>query len=362
MVFPPACAANQAGTKLNPPLLSMTARERFQAVMSFQPFDRLPIVEWAMWWDKTIARWHTEGLPATVTDRYDICRHFGLELYWQDWIGALLPTCPAPASHGAPLIRTMSDYEAIRPHLYPRVEADAERWKWWMEWTRRQQEGEAVLWFTLEGFFWFPRVLLGIEPHLYAFYDEPELIHRINSDLAEWHLRVIEKIGSVCTPDFMTFAEDMSYNNGPMISEEQFDEFLKPYYARVTPALKRLGVISIVDSDGDITKPARWFEEAGIEGILPLERQAGVDIATVRAAHPRMRFIGHFDKMTMNKGEAVMRAEFERLAPVAAQGGFIIGCDHQTPPSVSYEDYQLYLSLFREYASQAGGAKCKGGR
>jgi hypothetical protein len=293
-------------------------------------------------------------LPEALTDRYELCRHFGLDLYWQDWIGALRPTCPQPASHGAPLVRTMSDYEKIYPHLYPDVEAQPERWKLWAEWARRQQRGEAVLWFTLEGFFWFPRALLGIEPHLYAFYDEPDLIHRINADLAEWHVRVIEKITSICKPDFMTFAEDLSYNNGPMISKDQFDEFLKPCYARVIQVMQKHGIIPFADSDGDVTIPAFWFEEAGIEGILPLERQAGADIVRLRSEHPRMKFIGHFDKLTMHKGEAVMRAEFERLLPTAARGGFLISVDHQTPPGVSCRDYQLYLELFREYSERVG--------
>lgn len=65
-----------------------------------------------------------------------------------------------------------------------------------------------------------------------------------------------------------------------------------------------------------------------------------------------MRFLGAFDKMTMNRGEAAMRGEFERLLPVARTGGFLIGCDHQTPPGVSYQDYRLYLRLFREYAAR----------
>jgi len=332
----------------------MNTRERFQAVMNFQPFDRLPLVEWATWWDKTITRWHSEDLPKTITDKYDIVRHFGLDLYWQDWIGARRPTCPQPAGHGAPIICSMDDYERIRPHLFPDVESMGDRWNWWGEWAGHQRKGDAVLWFTLDGFFWFPRTLLGIEPHLFAFYDEPELMHRINSDLAAWHVSIIEKLRTICAPDFMTFAEDLSYNNGPMLSKEQYDEFLKPYYAQVIPAIKNMGTIPFIDSDGDITTPAAWFEEAGIDGILPLERQAGVDIATVRAMHPRMRFIGHFDKMTMNRGEAAMRAEFERLLPTAAKGGFLISCDHQTPPGVSYQEYLLYLSLFREYAEKAG--------
>ena len=211
-----------------------------------------------------------------------------------------------------------------------------------------------MIWISLEGFFWFPRGLFGVERHLRAFYDQPELMHRINTDLAEWILRVIDEVCSVYKPDFMTFAEDMSYNHGPMLSKDFFDEFMKPYYAKVIPKLKEHGIIPIVDSDGDISVPAYWFEEAGIEGILPLERQAGVDIARLRKEHPGMKFVGHFDKMTMDKGETAMREEFERLLPTEAKGGFLVGCDHQTPPGVSYNDYQLYVSLFTEYAEKAG--------
>ena len=31
----------------------MTSRERFKAIVNFEPFDRLPIVEWAIWWRET---------------------------------------------------------------------------------------------------------------------------------------------------------------------------------------------------------------------------------------------------------------------------------------------------------------------
>lgn len=37
--------------------------ERFKALMKFKPVDRLPYFEWAMWRDKTIDRWKSEGLP-----------------------------------------------------------------------------------------------------------------------------------------------------------------------------------------------------------------------------------------------------------------------------------------------------------
>lgn len=293
-------------------------------------------------------------MPCDLTDRYAICRHFGLDVYKQDWFDVCAPGCPQAESHSTGIIESEEDYERIHPHLYPKNAVDREKWQKWAE---EQKRGEVVLWFTVDGFFWFARRLLGIERHLYAFYDEPELLHRINTDLTEWILGVIEEVCSICTPDFMTFAEDMSYNHGPMLSKETFEVFMQPYYQRVIPLLREKGILPFIDSDGDVTLPAHWFAGAGLEGILPLERQAGVDIAVLRQQHPRMKFIGHFDKMTMNKGEAAMRAEFERLLPTAAHGGFLISCDHQTPPGVSYQDYQTYISLFKEYSVQVDGVQ-----
>lgn len=329
----------------------MNTRQRFKAIMNFEQFDRLPIVEWAAWWDKTIERWLSEGLPKSCTDRYDICRHFGLDIYVQEWARGVHWECPfKEPSHGAGIFETAGeDIEKIAPYLG--------RWPVFEErirpFVKQHESGDCVFWFTVDGFFWLPRVILGIERHLYAFYDQPDLIHRINRIQADWICRYVDELCTIIKPDFMTFAEDMSYNNGPMLSKGLFDEFLRPYYDIVIPKLREHGIIPIIDSDGDVTVPADWFQEAGLDGILPLERQAGVDLAKIREKHPRMRFIGHFDKMTMDKGEEAMRAEFERLLPIAKQGGFLISCDHQTPPGVSLENYLTYIRLFHEYAIKA---------
>ncbi len=328
----------------------MTTRERFQAVLNFKAFDRLPVIEWAGWWGDTINRWRTEGLPKDIAAA-DIHRHLGMDIHHQDWARPRSHDFPKPEHHGAGFIKNENDYDKLKRYLYPENCINTEAWE---KWAPEHKKGDCVTWFTIEGFFWFPRTLFGIEEHLYAFYDHPELMHMMNRDLAAHHLKIIDSICKYTTPDFMTFAEDMSYNNGPMLSKELFDEFMKPYYQMVIPKLKERGIKVIIDSDGDISVPNSWFEEVGIEGILPLERQAGVDIAQLRKDHPRQIYIGAYDKMVMNKGEAAMRKEFERLVPVAAKGGFIISCDHQTPPGVSFNDYTLYLSLFREYAEKAG--------
>jgi uroporphyrinogen-III decarboxylase len=321
--------------------------ERFRAVMNFQPVDRLPMWEWAMWWDQTIARWRTEGLPAHLDTVFDIAQYFGLDPYQQFWFSTTEATIEATQHHIEGVVANMDDYLRIRPHLYPEHAEAIESMRPWAE---RQRRGEAVVWVTFEGFFWFPRTLMGIDRQLLAFYDQPELIHRINQDLTDFHVRTLRKIARVCVPTFMTFAEDMSYNHGPMIGKAAFETFIAPYYRQFLPLLRELDITPIVDTDGDVTAMVPWIEEVGIAGVLPLERQAGVDGLRLREQFPALRMIGHYDKMVMNRGEAAVRGEFERLRPLMRTGGFIPSVDHQTPPGVSMEQYRVYLRLLAEYA------------
>ncbi len=323
--------------------------ERFRAVMNFQPFDRLPQIEWAPYWDLTIARWQNEGLP-DAADAFGIRRDFGLDPYLQVRMGAVNHRAPRTDGPGHPFVRNVDDYRAVRPIILEAHEATVDSLA---AWRKRQDEGEVVIWISLDGFFWCPRTLLGIEPHLYAFYDHPELMHMINQDLADMHVRILRRLAGVCKPTFMTFAEDMSYNNGPMLSEAIFDEFLAPYYRQVVPVLKEMGTTIIVDSDGDVTQLMPWLLKVGCDGVLPLERQAGVDGALLRRNHPRLAMIGHYDKMVMPLGERAMRAEFDRLLPLARGGGFIFSVDHQTPPGVSLQQYRTYLQLLHEYSIRA---------
>lgn len=318
--------------------------ERFRAVMNFQPVDRLPIWEWAMWWDKTIARWRTEGLPANLTGVFDISQYFGLDPYQQFWFSTTDSTIEAAQHHVKGTLANMDDYMLLKPFLYPAHDTQAMG-----QWAEKQSRGEVVVWATLEGFFWFPRTLMGFMRLMYAYYDQPELIHRMNQDLLDFNLRLLGSIAKTCVPTFMTIAEDMSYNHGPMIGRDVFYEFLAPYYRQLIPALRELDIIPIVDTDGEVTEMVPWLEDVGIMGVLPLERQAGVDGLSIRRVSPSLRMIGHFDKMVMPKGEDAMRGEFERLLPLMKTGGFIPSVDHQTPPGVSLEQYRCYLRLLAEY-------------
>ena len=107
--------------------------------------------------------------------------------------------------------------------------------------------GDYAFWYSLDGFFWFPRTLFGIENHFFAFYDYPELMTRMNEDLCAYYKKVLAIVNEETEPVFMTFAEDMSYNHGPMCSYAQYAQFVLPYYRQLTPLVRAGGYIPAVD-------------------------------------------------------------------------------------------------------------------
>ena len=333
----------------------MTASERLNNLFKGKEIDRLPVLEWAPYWNLTVQRWNREGLNLEISDvrsNHAVQRYFGLDGCVQTYYHFRSKDTPGPISHGAGIMKNEEDYQAIKNTLYkePSTLWDKEHYAWLKK--TQKQDGDTVHFFTVDGFFWMPRELFGIESHLFSFYDEPDLLHTICSDYAVWLKKVFEYIGNTFQFDFMSFAEDMSYNKGPMLSKEIFDEFLLPYYKQVIPLVKSLNTPIFIDSDGDITSAVDWYAEAGADGMFPLERQAGVDVSLYLNKKPHMYFLGHFDKMCMKFGEEEMRKEFERLLPSMKSCRFLPSVDHQTPPDVSIENYKIYIKLLKEYAGK----------
>ena len=145
-----------------------TVRKRFSQVLNFEkPDDRLPMIEWAPWWNETLERWKQEGLPQDLSFM-ETLEYFELDPLICLNASARSGECPDPPSHGAPIIDDEKDYEDILPYLYTdsileKVKEEALSLK------ERHDRGEIIIRLWLDGFFWFPRTLFGIEEHLMPF-------------------------------------------------------------------------------------------------------------------------------------------------------------------------------------------------
>ena len=330
----------------------MRNTERFARLLAGDTaIDRTPVIEWASWWDLTYKNWFQQGLPQMSPEELNV--YWGHDPLKQFWLPVIEEGCPQPDHFGGPIIEDEEDYKRVHKYLFTdrlleQIDKNVG------DYARAHADEDIAYWFSLDGFFWFPRRLFGIEGHLLAFYDYPELMLEINRDLCEFHKMCLKVLFSHIKPLFMTFGEDMSYNLGPMLSKECYDEFMLPFYKELVPLIKAGGTKVLIDTDGQVEPLIPWFLEGGIEGILPLERMAGVDVNRIREKYPELIMIGGYDKTVMHKGESAIRAEFERILPAIRSGRYIPSVDHQTPPAVSVEDYKLYMSILREYSQKIG--------
>jgi len=216
------------------------------------------------------------------------------------------------------------------------------------------EKGDYSVRVNIMGFFFASRELFGVENHLYAFYDKPELLHRMNEYLLEFYAAYLTKLLAILPADVLYLSEDLSGKNGPMISPAFCEEFLCRYYKRFFPLLRNMGVKYVfVDTDGDFTDLIPLFISAGVDGFLPMDVQAGMDIVQVRRDFPKLRFIGGYNKLALVKGKCAIDEEFARILPVAKQGGYIIGCDHQPPPETPFENYRYYIKKLTDLSKSA---------
>ena len=205
----------------------------------------------------------------------------------------------------------------------------------------------------ISGFFWTPRFLLDNEEQLYAYYEQPELLKDICQFQTDVYKEQLAKILKILTPSTIFFEEDLSGKTGPMISPDTFEEFCLPYYHQIIPMLRAAGVPNIfMDTDGDFTLMIPKILEAGLDGVLPVDVNAGVDIVKVREQYPNLKFMGGFNKLCIVEGKEAIDAELKRLTPVIRQGGCIICTDHQAAPHTTLENYRYYTEQLKKLVGE----------
>jgi len=367
----------------------VTARERFMAVMTFQPVDRVTNMEIAIW-GQTRERWLAEGMPEDLNTSFMQVGEPRLGLEGYETL-ALNATGPVPACEERVLEETeehllfvdgfgrtrrarksgtvagtrlsmdtyldfpVTDLASFRDYR-SRYEGPVEE-RYPADWGATKQRLLAsdcplTLMNPLGGTFGYYSMLrnwIGTENLSYLWYDDPALIRECLEFLTDFILRLLDRALAALPFDFVIIHEDMAGKGGPLMGPKLFAEFLLPHYRRYIAYLKGHGVrLVLVDTDGDHNVLIPLFLEGGVDGFCPMERAAGMDPVRTRQEHGRsVSMMGGVDKREIAKGRAAIDAELARLAPVIASGGYIPTLDHSIPPDVSYADFLYYLEVKR---------------
>ena len=387
----------------------MNARERFNAVMNFEPCDWTVLWEYG-YWSGTMKRWYEEGLPKkkgipehllrgediageglpwpwytddpTPRDE-DVHEHFGLDagLYripaqyltyppfeWteledegdtiivQDGNGVTKRVRKDRASVPHNISWPITDRESFErvkaERFQPRLEERLPKnWPQMVEDLGGRDYPVAIGGGHL-GMYGTPRDVIGEENLLVMFYDDPQLIRDLLDHLTDLWIAVFDRILKDVKPDCALIWEDMCYKNGPIISPQMVEEFLLPYYRKVTSFLRDNGVEHIhLDTDGNCWKLIPLFVEGGMTGVYPWEVQSGMDIVEVRKAFPKLEMLGGLDKRNLALDEQAVDEELDYKLPfMLERGGYIPCADHMIPPESKWEVFAHYRRRIEELA------------
>jgi uroporphyrinogen-III decarboxylase len=149
----------------------------------------------------------------------------------------------------------------------------------------------------------------------------------------------------------MWIYDDMASNRGPMFGPRRFEQVLLPCYRAMVRAYKAAGArYVILHSDGDIRPLVEMLIDAGIDGLNPLERRAGMDMQAMRRQFPRLILTGGMcNTHTLIKGtQDEIEAEAREIIDLGRDGGVIIGT-HSISPEIPLENYAIYRDFCRSY-------------
>jgi hypothetical protein len=350
----------------------MTSRERFLAIMDYQPVDRMPVYHWAEW-EETAERWAREGL-ARDADRH---AYFGSEpmprgLPVNQWLYPGFPeevleetaeyriirgsdgvtakwwnsksSLPYHVDH---LLKGRADWPEFKKRLQPdpaRIPVDLDK-----HIASVQSYGGAIS-INCAALGGWIRDWMGVENLGYLQGDDPDLLFEMCDTIADLTCWTLDQILPKIKVDLGWGWEDICGRSGPLISPWAWEQCVVPAYKKISAKLRQYGVkYYLVDCDGVVDALIPGWLEGGVNVMFPIE--IGVwkaDPMDYRNRYGReLRIFGGIDKLEIAKGPAATDQEIERRKPIMRAGGFVPLPDHVIVPETSLADYKYYIDAMK---------------
>ena len=370
----------------------MNYRENVNAILHYQPFEKMPIVSFG-YWGETVQKWADEGhITREEADGYcrygdnseadrAIMKRLGFDFNWNSCYGGNVGLYPAfnrkvleQKADGGQVIRdeqglivlvkpgvvsipaeigtTLTDRDVWEKEYLPRLQWEAERIDTSLfESLKDDSQRQLPVGLHCGSLMGYMRNLLGVEELSYLYVDDPELYEEIANTLAGLCYQSVKAILETGAKfDYAHFWEDICYKNGPLVSPDGFRQMIGPHYRKITNLLKEHGVdIVSVDCDGWIDALLPIWLENGVNTMFPIEVGTwNASIAPWREKYGKdLRGVGGMNKTVFARDYQAVDQEVERLRPLMELGGYIPCPDHRIAPDAKFENVQYYCEKMK---------------
>jgi uroporphyrinogen decarboxylase len=200
----------------------------------------------------------------------------------------------------------------------------------------------------------YPAYLRGMDNLMMDLIEQPELVRKL-IEISVDHTTTLMKKARELGADLFVFGDDYAGNSGPIMSPRHFKEFFLPGMGEVVQTAKQLGAYAVKHTDGNILSIIEMIIGTGIDGIHPLDPEAGMDIQEVKRKYGNeVCVIGNIDTgelLTESKSEAVEESVRQTILDVAPGGGYIIASANSIHAYVKPDNYVAMLNAARRYGN-----------
>jgi len=386
----------------------ITKRERFKAICRGERPGDFLVMDWLhRCWSDTIDEWIKQGAPESIRTQEGMNEYFGFEhlhglqeiisehnrsdlkvIASAQSLGAFHVTPPVmpvfeikvlrederhrvETTFGGSVVEVSKEHPWRMPKYLDRPVKDRATWneykkrldphtpeRWpspWDEYVQKRNAEDVPTMLLMEGFFGVLREWTGLEPLLYMFYDDPNLVEDMMDQVLYLDMEMAKGAFKDLKIDTVRFWEDMAYKSGTLISPDMIRKYMLPRYKQITDFLHSQGIDIIhADSDGNVEELIPLWLEVGVNFPWPLEVAAGMDGIALRKKYGKNIVIGgNIDKRVFLKGKDAIREEVMAKVPYLVEtGGYFPCLDHVVPPDVPLDGFRYYLNLLREIAGK----------
>ncbi|MCX6991748.1 MAG: hypothetical protein NT011_01245 [Kiritimatiellaeota bacterium] len=150
--------------------------------------------------------------------------------------------------------------------------------------------------------------------------------------------------------DAVFIGEDIAFKSGPMFSPRWLAEHYFPRLKRVISAFHARRKKVVFHSDGNLNPIMDDLVAAGIDGLNPIEVQAGMDLADLHKRYPELIFFGGIDVshlLPFGKPQEVQDAVVQAIEDT--EGQILIGSSTEVMNQVPLENFMAMRTAAINY-------------
>lgn len=186
--------------------------------------------------------------------------------------------------------------------------------------------------------------LRGMEALLMDFVIHPDFVHELMGAICDYNITQI-KHALTFDIDGVKLGDDWGQQRGLIMGQECWNEFIRPYLARIFKVIKDAGKYVFIHSCGDVDELFDPLVEIGLDNFNPFQPEVMDIYQLLPSYRGRLSFHGGLSTQRIlpyGSAAEVIR-ESEKLLELGKDGGYIFAPAHDVEGDVPLENMLAFM-------------------